>query len=122
MQQLKKLKAKFDKIKACVVEPSYELIGKYKDRVRRSENTMEDTEYAWYNQSFQEFKGDGQKYHFISAIHSIYFLGDPEEAIKRLHSLLEQGGMILLLVTAGKYSNKAKIKHKKQIGACFVFG
>ena len=114
IQQLKKLQAKFGKIKACVVEPSKELMGKYKNRVTRNDESVEDIGYEWHNKTFQEFIGATQKYHFISAIHSIYFLGGPEEAIKRMYSLLEQGGLILLLVTSGEALNKIKRNSKKK--------
>ena len=84
IQQLKKLQAKFGKIKACVAEPSKELIGNYKDRVTRNDDGVQDIEYEWHNQTIQDVWGTDRKYHFISAIHSVYFLTDLEEAIKRL--------------------------------------
>ena len=93
-------------MKTYVVEPNKDLLTKYQDKVKRNEDGVGDIGYEWHNQTFQEFGKTDQKYHFISAIHSMYFLGNPEGAITSLYSLLEQGGMMLIVVSGkGRLQN-----------------
>ncbi|XP_072041808.1 histamine N-methyltransferase A-like [Amphiura filiformis] len=100
--QLRKLATKFPKISASVVEPS-ELITKYKDTVGRNP-VADNITFEWHKQTFDEYlasvacHGSDKKYHFISVVHAVYFLGDPDVSIKKLYKLLEPGGIILLIV------------------------
>ncbi|XP_072030423.1 histamine N-methyltransferase-like [Amphiura filiformis] len=104
IQQLKKLLIEFSKLDACVCEPDKEMISHYRDTVNRRESVTSSVAFEWQNLTFQEYLknvGKEKKYHFISLVHVIYFIGDPEEAIKNLYKMLEEGGMILLIVVTG---------------------
>ncbi|XP_072036961.1 histamine N-methyltransferase A-like [Amphiura filiformis] len=97
--QLQKLAAKFPKISASVVEPS-ELITKYKDTAGRNP-VADNITFEWHHRTFDEYlacNGYDKKYHFISVVHAVYFLGDPEVFMKKLYKLLEPGGVLLLIL------------------------
>ncbi|XP_072015558.1 histamine N-methyltransferase B-like [Amphiura filiformis] len=101
--QLKKLKTKFSRISATVIEPSTEQISKYQEMVRQNSSDITGIEYKWHNQTFQEFERSiaaGQKYHFITIVHAIYYVGKVEETVKTFSELLEPGGMIFMAVKA----------------------
>ncbi|XP_072025484.1 histamine N-methyltransferase-like [Amphiura filiformis] len=109
--QLQKLAAKFPKISASVVEPS-NLITEYQDIVGR--NPIAKTiSFQWHKKTFDEFlTSNSQKYHFISLIHSVYFLGDPSVSIRKLYKLLEPDGILLLvLVTDHTGAGSIPIHH-----------
>ena len=96
---------KFPHLSAFVVEPSQELIAEYQDSACNKRSGVDEVKYEWRNQTFKEYlnsRGNEQKFHFISVINTIYFLGDPETAIKDMYSLLQHGGMIFLVVTTGE--------------------
>ncbi|XP_072041485.1 histamine N-methyltransferase A-like [Amphiura filiformis] len=97
--QLQKLATKFPKISASVVEPS-ELITKYKDTVGRNP-VADNITFEWHKQTFDEYLAcNDKKYHFISVVHAVHSLGDPDVFIKKMYMLLEPGGILLLtLVT-----------------------
>ncbi|XP_072025131.1 histamine N-methyltransferase B-like [Amphiura filiformis] len=101
--QLKKLKTKFSRISATVIEPSTEQICKYQEMVHQNSSDITGIEYKWHNQIFQEFERSaeaGQKYHFITIIHAVYYVGKVEETIKTFYELLEPGGMIFMVIQA----------------------
>ncbi|XP_072046729.1 histamine N-methyltransferase-like [Amphiura filiformis] len=104
--QLQKLKTKFSRISATVIEPSTEQISKYQEMVHQKSSNITGIEYSWYNQTFQEFVTSmeaGQKYHFITIVHAIYYTGKVEETVQTFYELLEPGGMILMIITAGRH-------------------
>ena len=94
---------KFPKLRACVVEPGDD-ITEYQHNVNKGEYGVDGIEFEWHNKTLQDFinlKASDQTYHFISAIHVIYLLGDIEDAIKSLWNMLEPGGIIFLDVMTG---------------------
>ncbi|XP_072024906.1 histamine N-methyltransferase-like [Amphiura filiformis] len=100
LYQLQKLAAKFPKISASVVEPS-NLIIEYQDTVVRNP-IAKNISFQWHRKTFDEFlTSNNQKYHFVSVVHSIYFLGDPSVSIRKLYKLLEPGGILLLVLVTG---------------------
>ncbi|XP_072018561.1 histamine N-methyltransferase-like [Amphiura filiformis] len=99
--QLKKLTTKFPRISASVIEPSTQRISEYQETKRQKSNEITGIEYEWHNQTFQQFvtsKAARQKYHFISIINAIYFLGELEDTIKQLYNFLQPGGIIFVVV------------------------
>ncbi len=109
MIQTKKLLKRFSNITTHVVEPNEEAIKKYQDAVHhqicQSDNDMPGVRYEWYNQTLQDFmrRHIRQKYHFISLVHSVYFIWDVdlEGAIKELYKLLEPGGIMFIVLWRG---------------------
>ncbi|XP_072041035.1 histamine N-methyltransferase-like [Amphiura filiformis] len=63
--------------------------------------------FGWHKQTLDEYlasvacHGSDKKYHFISVVHAVYFLGDPDVFIQKLYKLLEPGGILLLIVVTG---------------------
>ncbi len=104
---MKKLLTRFMNIEACVLEPCRDLIFKYQDLVDENEKELEGVEYEWRQQSLEEYGqtcqyfGEGPKYHFISLIHSIYYVNELESALKLLHGMLEPGGALLITIVTG---------------------
>ncbi|XP_072041119.1 histamine N-methyltransferase-like [Amphiura filiformis] len=97
MVQMKILKSNFSQISATVIEPSTEQITKYQHAVAKSCD-LGGVDYIWQNQTFQDYMrspGAKQKYHFISIVDVMYFMGDAEECLR---NLLEPGGMIFMIV------------------------
>ncbi|XP_072041525.1 histamine N-methyltransferase-like [Amphiura filiformis] len=100
MLQMKILKSNFSQISATVIEPCTEQITKYQDAVAKSCD-LDGVDYDWQIQTFQQyFKSPGakQKYHFITVVDAIYFVGEVEEGVRNLYELLEPGGMILIIL------------------------
>ena len=43
-----------------------------------------------------------RKFHFISAVHSLYYVDEPESAVSFLYDQLEDGGKLLIVMQDGK--------------------
>ncbi|XP_072013922.1 histamine N-methyltransferase-like [Amphiura filiformis] len=101
---LKKLLTRLMNIEACVLEPCRDLISKYQDLVDANEKDLEGIEYEWRQQSLEEYGQtcryfeEGPKFHFISVVHSIYYVNELESALKLLHGMLEPGGALLITI------------------------
>ncbi|XP_072043135.1 histamine N-methyltransferase-like [Amphiura filiformis] len=53
--------------------------------------------------TFQEFERSietEQKYHFITIVEAMYYMGEVEETVKKLYKLLQPGGMIFMIIVA----------------------
>ncbi|XP_072041311.1 histamine N-methyltransferase-like [Amphiura filiformis] len=101
--QMKKLKSNFSEISATVNEPSTKHIIQYQDAVdvEKQKGDLGEVHYEWHNQSFQDYMkstGAKQKYHFISILHAIYYVGEVEKAVTNLYELLEPSGMIFIMI------------------------
>ncbi|XP_072047093.1 histamine N-methyltransferase B-like [Amphiura filiformis] len=97
---LSKLKTKFSRISATVIEPNTKQLSVYQDMVHQKSSDITGIEYKWHNQTFQEFVTSietGHKYHFITIVHAIYFVGEVEETVRKLYEFLEPGGIIFLV-------------------------
>ena len=105
---LRELLQKFPRISNHVVEPSAEFVGKYKTHVSANREEHQGIDYHWYPQRLQDFKedrekkGDETKFHFISAIHCLYFFDDLGKWLDYLYSLLDEGGVLMVILTASK--------------------
>ncbi|XP_072045688.1 histamine N-methyltransferase-like isoform X1 [Amphiura filiformis] len=106
---LDKLLIKFPHIHSCVVEPCADLLEKYQAKVE--ENAMGIT-YDWQMYKLEDFvanqQENSQKYHFISAISSMYYVKDLNQALRSLHDMLAPGG-ILLVTIAADYTGYGKL-------------
>ena len=103
---LKELKRNFPTVRACVLEPSSVLLDEYQKNVDR--NPLPGITFDWKNQIFEKYTISRQnsfesKYHFISAIHSIYYINNLEEALRNLYDMLAPGGILLIAVISGTY-------------------
>lgn len=68
----------------------------------------------WRRQTWEKFYNEYKqsiqvpKFHFISAIHSLYYIEDIEKNVLNLIDCLEDGGILLIILTTGK--NKGRVK------------
>ncbi|XP_072041995.1 histamine N-methyltransferase-like [Amphiura filiformis] len=110
--QMKILKSNFSQISATVLEPSTEQITKYQDAVAKSCD-LGGVNYEWHNQTFQQYmESTGsakQKYHFITIVEAMYFMGDAEEAVRNLQELLIPGGVIFMIL-ATEHTGHGKLQ------------
>ena len=80
------------------------MLIKYRDALKKKSSEMIGIQHRWQNNTLQEFlksKPPGEKYHFISVIHVIYFVGDIEGSIVNLYNMLEVGGIIFVVALSG---------------------
>ncbi|XP_033637198.1 histamine N-methyltransferase-like [Asterias rubens] len=93
-------------IKATIVEPAVDMVYRYKTRVVKDTAQLTDISYDWRAETLDAYlengENDGAKFHFISALHSIYYASDMQAAIKDLYGRLEDGGILLMVVISDK--------------------
>lgn len=96
---------KFKKVSNTVLEPAPEHIAKYKELAVSKD--FKGVEWDWRQQTWEEFYRDWQNegssnapFHFISAVHSLYYTEDAEKVLVNMHELLEEGGILLVIVLA----------------------
>ncbi|KAJ8028141.1 Histamine N-methyltransferase A [Holothuria leucospilota] len=101
---LKQLRKKFHLIECTVVEPSGEQINSYKKLVEEQKDALSGVTFDWRQETIQEFckaNADGsKKFHFVSAIHSCYFIAK-QDLDFYLNTLCEwTKGKILIMIDA----------------------
>ncbi|XP_072014003.1 histamine N-methyltransferase-like isoform X1 [Amphiura filiformis] len=103
---LKQLLQKFPRIDNHVVEPSAELSGKYKEYVSANTADLKGIDYHWEQLLLEEYQqkrekdGDTSKFHFISAVHSLYYFNDLGKWLDYLYGLLDEGGLLVVMLTS----------------------
>ena len=88
-----------------VVEPDEDQITKYKAFVQTKGHELQGVKFDWRQQTLEQYRdtdGVGTKFHFISAIHSLYHVGDVESSLMYMYDLLEPGGKLLVIIMSGK--------------------
>ncbi|XP_070560327.1 histamine N-methyltransferase-like [Ptychodera flava] len=93
----------FPSIHNIVVEPTADLAEKYRGLVQAKQHLIEGVETEWREQTLEGFQnsvGSSVFYHFISAIHSLYFTDDLRARLCYLYDLLEEGGVLLIVIIA----------------------
>lgn len=105
VKMLKQLMKKFSLIKCTVTEPSVERITSYKKLVEDQKESLKGVTFDWRQETIQEFckaNADGsEQFHFVSFIHSIYFI-DKQDLDFCLNILFEwTKGKILIMLGAG---------------------
>ncbi|XP_072014008.1 histamine N-methyltransferase-like isoform X3 [Amphiura filiformis] len=107
---LKQLLQKFPRIDNHVVEPSAELSGKYKEYVSANTADLKGIDYHWEQLLLEEYQqkrekdGDTSKFHFISAVHSLYYFNDLGKWLDYLYGLLDEGGLLVVMLTSDNSS------------------
>lgn len=103
---LKQILQKFPRISHHVVEPSAEMASKYKNLISSSGTELQGVDYHWYPQLLEDFKkereqsGDETKFNFISAVDSLYYVDDIGKWLDYLYSLLDEGGVLMVVLLA----------------------
>ncbi|XP_038059891.1 histamine N-methyltransferase-like [Patiria miniata] len=98
---LKRLLRQFPCIDNRVVDPSDELLGRYKALAEYKAHQLHGVTCDWRQQTIEQYKkaGDLTKFHFISAIDSIYQAQDALDSwLTYLYSRLESGGVMLVIM------------------------
>ncbi|XP_038059460.1 histamine N-methyltransferase-like [Patiria miniata] len=100
---LEQLLRQFPRIDNRVVDPSDELLGRYKALAESRAHQLHGVTCDWRQQTIEQYEkaGDLTKFHFIGAIHSMYH-ADSEDALNSwltyLYSRLENGGVMLIIM------------------------
>ncbi|XP_072043394.1 histamine N-methyltransferase-like [Amphiura filiformis] len=97
----------FEEIHQCIVEPNKDFINQHKTRVLQNE--LKGVTYEWREERVEEFMTslkENEKYHFITAIHSLYYVHNLEEILGFLYDKLEENGILLTVLTTETGVNK----------------
>ncbi|XP_072030215.1 histamine N-methyltransferase-like [Amphiura filiformis] len=109
---LSHFKDHFAQIHQCLIEPNKLLAEQHKKNIQQT--NWKEVIYDWREQTLEEYMEGvkelekGVKYHFISAIHSLYHMTNPEESLEFLYDQLEENG-ILLFALASEKSTSGRI-------------
>ena len=100
---LTKLMQRYPRINNCVVEPAEDQIVQYKALAQSRAHELQGVSFDWRQQTTDQFTeaGDATKFHFISAIHSIYYVDDVDSSLMYLYDRLEPGGTMLVITVSG---------------------
>ena len=91
MIQTKKLLKKFSKITSHIIEPNKDQIEQYRETIGRQTSEFNGVEYEWHGRTFQDYiltHGLSSTYHFISLVHSIYYIMGLKPLKKQFFSFL----------------------------------
>ena len=85
------------------------MMQQYQDLVNKESAKLQGVDFDWRQQTFQDYQATvekEEKFHFISVINCIYYLGDLEVVLKDLYDRLASGGILLMTLIAGMYMFK----------------
>ena len=106
---LKSLLQKFPRIRHHVIEPSEYLLNKYKRHVSAQNILPEKVNFHWNLETLQKFRDRREKdenktkFHFISALNSLYYVDDLGTWLDYLYDdVLEDGGILMVILTSGR--------------------
>lgn len=117
----------FEGVYNTVVEPSSNLIYKYR-QLAKTDEKLRNIGFEFHQKTIEEYwretdalnngntkvedgdcsKGarqreiNGGRFHFISAVHSLYHVDNPSHVVGRLYDMLEEGGVLLVIQVAGE--------------------
>ncbi|KAK1789226.1 hypothetical protein P4O66_015171 [Electrophorus voltai] len=92
-----------------VVEPSSDMLQKYKDLVENTPD-LDHVTFTWNKMKMSQFENDckgrnlEKKMDFIHIIQALYYVEDSEATILFFKSLLEKNGKLLILLVSGEGS------------------
>lgn len=100
---LQHIRAKFESITNHVVEPSGEMLTEYKTRADKlAAKELTGVRHEWHQQTLDEYmKASSRaddKFHLISAMHSLYYAESQEVAIDYLYDQLAEGGLLVIMM------------------------
>ena len=104
------IRRRFNAVHNVVVDPSPELLQMYEGLVRRMKNDFDGIEFDFRKQTIDEYRDlekksglEPSKYHFISAMHSLYYVDDYVSTVRYLYDCLEEGGILMIVCMASKF-------------------
>ena len=100
---LVKLLQHFPRITNRVVEPVDEQHVKYRALIESQASELQGVNFEWRHQTIEQYEkaGDSTKFHFIIAMHVLYYLDNLEDSLVYLFSILEPGGVIMVVIVSG---------------------
>ncbi|XP_051564773.1 histamine N-methyltransferase isoform X4 [Myxocyprinus asiaticus] len=109
LEMLAQLRLKHPHVKVDneVVEPSIDMLHKYKVRVSTTPN-LDYINFKWNKMTASEFekhwqeKNLGKKMDFIHMIQMLYYVKDPEATVSFFRSLLDKDGKLLIILVSGE--------------------
>ncbi|XP_072044375.1 histamine N-methyltransferase-like [Amphiura filiformis] len=99
-------KAYVTHIHQCLLEPNRRLAEQHQKNTQ--ESNWKEVIYDWREETLEEYmegvkeSGTVVKYHFISAIHSLFYMTNPEETLGFLYDQLEDNGILLIVMASEK--------------------
>ncbi|XP_076119701.1 histamine N-methyltransferase-like [Alosa pseudoharengus] len=90
-----------------VVEPSGDMLFKYKVLVQKTPN-LEYINFTWNKMTASEFESHwkesklDKKFDFIHMIQMLYYVKDPEATVSFFRSLLSENGKLVIILVAGQ--------------------
>ncbi|XP_066280275.1 histamine N-methyltransferase-like [Branchiostoma lanceolatum] len=99
----KKLLQRHSSVFNRVVEPSGEMIEKYKTLVRE-DTSLSAVKYDWRQQTTEEYfqTKENTKFHLIHAINVLYYVEDPVATLRNMWEQLADGGCMLVTMESEK--------------------
>ena len=103
---LLKLLQRFPRINYRVLDPSPVFLNHFKERVKSKASELKGVTFDWRQQTIEQYEktGDSTKFHFISAIHSMYYFENVDGSMMHLYDRLEPGGIFLSMILSGGMS------------------
>ena len=104
------IRTRFKAVRNTVVDPTAKQLELYQSLVQRRKDDFEGIEFDFRQQTIDQYRDhekeedtEPTKYHFISAIHSLYYAEDYADTVRYLYNCLEEGGVLLIVCVSGKF-------------------
>ena len=92
-------------VHATILEPNPNVLQQYKALASKESAKLQGVSFEWRAETFDEYQkmtNKKRKFHFISCMSSIYYMGDLEPALQCLHGELDTGGILMVSLMSGK--------------------
>ena len=100
------LKSRFKSVKNVVLEPAAKQLEMYRSLVEKKKSDFQGIEFDLRQLGIDEYRAQEcdqpRTFHFISAIHSLYYAQDHKDTIRYLYDCLEEGGILLAVLVSGE--------------------
>ncbi|XP_071479261.1 histamine N-methyltransferase-like [Diadema antillarum] len=97
-------RARFKAVHNTVIEPTASQLDMYRKLIADGKERFAGIDFDLHQDTLDDYRRKlnetdvHPKYHFISAIHSVYYVDDLNDTIRYLHDCLEDGGMLLIVI------------------------
>ncbi|XP_033632111.1 histamine N-methyltransferase A-like [Asterias rubens] len=105
-------------VHATILEPNPNVLQQYKALASKESAKLQGVSFEWRAETFDEYQkmtNKKRKFHFISCMSSIYYMGDLEPALQCLHGELDTGGILMVSLMSGEggFGSLWQFLHKK---------
>ncbi|XP_022103965.1 histamine N-methyltransferase-like isoform X2 [Acanthaster planci] len=92
----------FPRITNCVLEPLEEQLMKYHSLIESQALEQRGVNFEWRQQTIEQYEkaGSSAKFHFIIAMHVLYYFDNLEDSLMYLYSILKPGGIIMVVISS----------------------